>query len=118
MQEMDRRMGSVISAHSVEVTHAHRLEITPGLKDVVNDFAHTGKTFAVERVSLRWYEDDLPNEVTVTGKIFRRDGSESGFSGKSIYYLRHPSYIARQPAPEWLVEIVRQASIVFEEQEV
>lgn len=117
MQEMDGPIGSVISAHSVHVRHEHRLEIIPGLKDVVNDFAHTGKTFAVERVSLTWDQDDLPNHVTVTGKVFRRDGSESGYSGKSHYYLRHPYFGCRQSAPEWLREIVHQASIVYEEQE-
>lgn len=117
MQEMYGPMGSVISAHSVYVRHEHRLEIIPGLKDVVNDYSHTGKTFAVERVSLKWDQDDLPNVVTVRGKIFRRDGSESGYGGKSFYYLRKPSFLSRHPAPEWLREIVRQASIVFEEQE-
>lgn len=117
MREMSVTQGSVIRAHSVEVTHNHRLEIIPVLRDTVNDFAHTGKTFVVERVSLRWDEDDLPNQVNVTGKVLRRDGGESGRSGRSTYYLRQPSYTARKPAPEWLVEIVREASIVYEEQE-
>lgn len=108
-------MNSMITAHSSNVVYTHRLEITPGLVDTVNNYTHTGKTFEVSRVSLRWEKDDLPNEVRVYGKVYRKNGTLSGFSGESSYYLRHRDYMAQAPAPDWLIEIIREASIEFEE---
>lgn len=72
----------------------------------VTGYAFKGKEYQPESIRLRWFNDVAPSQVTVFGRVFKKDGTLGAQVAECEYALTGKTYYYRTAAPDWLRELL------------
>lgn len=95
-----------ITSDTTLTKSSRRITIEGASKMPVTGHSFKGKDYLPESIRLHWVNDAEPDRATVSGPVFKKDGTLGQQYAECDYALTGHAWDHRPDAPDWLREAI------------